>query len=146
MNLVDTNVLVYALAEDAPHHRRSRAWLTDALSGTETVLLPWTSLIGFVRIVSNPRINDAPVTAEMALRLVDDWLALSHVLAPEPDSRHAHRMREMLAAAGGAGGNLVNDAHLAALAVQHGATVVTFDHDFGRFPGVRWEMPPAIEG
>jgi toxin-antitoxin system PIN domain toxin len=143
VKLVDTNVLVYAVAEDSPHHDRARRWLTDALNGVETVLVPWVSLIGFVRIVSNPRINATPLPADQALGIVDAWLARENVITPEPDRRHASRMREFLEAAGSAGGNLVNDAHLAALALQCGATVVTFDNDFGRFPGVTWEMPSA---
>lgn len=141
MKLVDTNVLVYAVAQDAPHHERSRAWLVASLNGAETVLLPWLSLIGFVRIVTNPRINGSPLSIDRALGIVASWLTLPPVITPEPDLRHPQRLLELLSAAGGSGGNLVNDAHLAALAVQHGATVVTFDNDFGRFPGVRWESP-----
>ena len=143
MKLVDTNVLVYAVSRGVVHHDRSRAWLDAALSGVETVLLPWTALIGFVRIVTHPRVNRHPLASSTALSLVEEWLSLPHVLAPTPDERHTRRMGELLAATGASGGNLVNDAHLAALAVQYGATVVTFDSDFGRFAGVRWEMPAA---
>lgn len=144
MRLVDANVLVYAVNQGVPHHERSRVWLDAALSGAETILLPWISLIGFIRIVTHPRINRNPLSAATALSLVDQWLTLPQVAAPEPDARHAARMSELLASVGAAGGNLVNGAHLAALALQHGATVVTFDSDFARFPGVRWEAPPAV--
>jgi uncharacterized protein len=140
VKLVDTNVLVYALTPSDVHHESSRAWLGAAFSGRETVLLPWVSLVGFLRIVTHPRLYANPLRAEVALALVEDWLSLPHVVAPEPDDRHVARMAGALAATG-RGGNLVNDAHLAALAIQYGAEVVTFDSDFGRFPGVRWITP-----
>lgn len=113
------------------------------MASRATVLLPWVSLVGFVRITTHPRIHPHPLSPEAALTLVDEWLAHPQVITPEPDPRHTTRMRELLEAAGSTGGNLVNDAHLAALALQYGATVVTFDNDFGRFPGVKWEMPGA---
>ncbi|UUT34452.1 TA system VapC family ribonuclease toxin [Microbacterium elymi] len=141
MKLVDTNVLVYAVVSDAPHHARSKEWLERAFGGVDTVLLPWVSLIGFIRIVSNPRIHESPVAVDEALRVVDEWLERAVSVAPVPDARHPHRMRELLTPIAASGGNIVNDAHLAALAVQYGATVVTFDSDFGRFPGVKWEQP-----
>lgn len=141
MKLVDTNVLVYAVDSDSPRHEESHAWLQRALNEPETILLPWLSLIGFIRIASNPRLHRFPLAGREAVQLVEGWLSRPNVLAPEPDARHLRRVQELLVAAGGVGGNLVNDAHLAALALQHEATVVTFDNDFSRFPGVRWESP-----
>ena len=141
MKLVDANILIYAVDRLSEQHPRSARWLAEALSSSETVLLPWVSLLAFVRITTHPRATRAPMEFDVALALVDDWLIRPNTVAPEPDARHAQRMTELLVGAGGRGGNLVTDAHLAALALQWGATVVTFDSDFGRFPGVRWESP-----
>lgn len=142
MYLVDANVLLYAVNTDAVHHERARDWLEDALSGEATVLLPWVSLLAFLRLSTHARVHARPLPTDDALEILDGWLASPVVVTPEPDSRHGLRLRELLDATG-AGGNLVNDAHLAALALQWRATVVTFDNDFGRFPGVTWESPRA---
>lgn len=140
MKLIDANVLLYAVDEGAEHHSVAKAWLDRALSGNETVLLPWVSLLAFLRLSTHPSVYEHPLTTTQALDVVDAWIGAAPAIAPEPDSQHAGRMRQLLAATG-RGGNLVNDAHLAAIAVQHGAVVVTFDSDFGRFPGVAWETP-----
>jgi toxin-antitoxin system PIN domain toxin len=142
MKLVDANVLLYAVDQGAEHHRVAKAWLDAALAGRETVLLPWVSLLAFVRLVTHPSVYEHPLRIEQVLEVVDRWLSAPPVAAPEPDARHATRLRELLETTG-RGGNLVNDAHLAALAMQHRASVVTFDSDFGRFPGVEWEQPSA---
>ncbi len=141
MKLIDANVLLYAVDGDAPHHAAAKEWLDTALAGTETLLLPWISLLAFVRLSTHPRVYEHPLTPDQAWGVVDGWLDAPHVITPEPDGQHTRRIAELLRGAGGHGGNLVNDAHLAALAVQHGATMVTFDSDFGRFPEVRWETP-----
>lgn len=140
MRLVDANVLIYAVDSTARHHAVSKRWLDRALNGSETVLMPWVSTLAFVRIATSPRLLPAPLTSQQALQIVHTWLARPNVVAPEPDAQHTHRLSELLDAVG-VGGNLVNDAHLAALALQWGATVVTFDSDFGRFPSVTWESP-----
>lgn len=142
MKLVDANVLLYAVDEGAEHHSAAKAWLDRALSSNETVLLPWVSLLAFLRLSTHPSVYEHPLTSGQALDVVDAWIESAPAITPEPDSRHATRMRELLAATG-RGGNLVNDAHLAAIALQHGAAVVTFDSDFGRFPGISWEAPTA---
>ena len=140
MKLVDANVLLYAVDRGAEHHRVAKAWLDAAIGGPETVLMPWVSLLAFVRLVTHPSVYEHPLLVAQALNVVDGWLAAPAVIAPEPDARHSTRLRELLDATG-RGGNLVNDAHLAALALQHRASVITFDSDFGRFPGVTWERP-----
>lgn len=142
MKLVDANVLLYAVDTSAPHHAEARPWLDDALSGTETVVLPWLCLLAFLRIATHPGIYPHPLAPEQAVGVVSAWTARPNVVAGAPGPRHAELLGRMLAATG-VGGNLVNDAHVAALAVEHGATVVTFDGDFARFPGVRWELPAA---
>jgi len=140
VKIVDTNVLVYAVAQRAPHHRESRAWLDHALGGAFPVGLSWGALLGFIRIATHPRVYDPPLSPEQAMDVVDGWLGArsAHLLQPGPF--HASFLRELLAAAGTAG-NLTADAHLAALALEHKATIVTFDTDFSRFPGVKWERP-----
>ena len=140
MKLVDANVLLYAVDTSAPHHAEARNWLDEALSSAETVILPWLCVVAFLRISTHPGIYPHPLTAEQAIRVVSGWTHRPNVVPGTPTSQHAELLGEMLAATG-VGGNLVNDAHIAALAIEHGATIVTFDGDFGRFPGVRWEAP-----
>jgi toxin-antitoxin system PIN domain toxin len=140
VKLVDANVLLYAVDRGSTHHALARDWLDRALNGPETILLPWVSLLAFVRLSTHPGIYERPLAVDQALDTVALWLAQPVTVAPEPDARHITHLRDLLAETG-RGGNLVNDAHLAALALQHRATVVTFDNDFGRFPGVRWERP-----
>ncbi|TYL45778.1 type II toxin-antitoxin system VapC family toxin [Nocardioides sp. BGMRC 2183] len=138
MRLVDTNVLLYAVDRRSEHHRASRRWLERSLSGDATVCFSWLALLGFVRIVTNDRIAATPLTTTEALDVVDAWLGARSARIVHPGSRHPALLRDLLKSRTG---NLVNDAHLAALALEHKAVVVTFDSDFGRFPGVRWERP-----
>lgn len=140
MNLVDANVLLYAVDLSAKDHAVAKAWLDRALSGHETVLMPWICLLAFLRISTHPGIYPDPVRTEQALDLVAEWRARRNVVVPAPGRDHLATLRDMLVATG-TGGNLVNDAHLAAMALEHDATVVTFDNDFARFPGVRWRHP-----
>ncbi|MGL5928559.1 MAG: TA system VapC family ribonuclease toxin [Dermatophilaceae bacterium] len=140
MKVVDANVLLYAVDGSATHHAASHAWLDDALAGVEAVGLPWASLVAFVRVSTHSSIQAHPLTADQATDIVDAWLGQPAAVVLQPDGRHFRRLRDLLPSTG-AGGNLVNDTHLAALALQHRATVVTFDDDFDRFPGVRWERP-----
>ena len=140
MKLIDLNLLLYAVDRGSPKHRAARAWLEATLSGTETVALPWAVLIGFVRLSTKPAIFAKPLSAEDALDIVDGWLAQSVVTIVAPGSRHSDVLRELLADLGTAG-NLVSDAHLAALAIEHGAELCSCDSDFSRFPGLRWVDP-----
>ena len=140
MKLVDVNVLVYARDESSPHHRAAKHWLDQALSGGTPVGFSWLVLVGFVRLVTHPRVMTEPLSAEEAMDTVDHWLGARSAHVLHPGSAHPELMREALRA-GGSAGNLVNDAHLAALAMEHRATVVSFDGDFDRFPGVRREQP-----
>jgi len=140
VKLVDANVLVYAVDRGAAHHTVARDSLDSALNDSETIILPWVSLLAFMRLITNPRLFDQPLDIAQAMEVVELWLDQAVTVAPEPDARHSARLRVLLGATG-RGGNLVNDAHLAALALQYRATVITFDNDFGRFPGVAWERP-----
>ncbi|HQR25477.1 MAG TPA: type II toxin-antitoxin system VapC family toxin [Nocardioides sp.] len=140
MKIVDANVLLYAVNEDTPPHDACRTWLQQALTGTEAVGLPWTSLLAFVRISTNPRVFAHPLTAAEASDLVLAWLSQPAAVTVDPTPRHAALLADLLRQAGTAG-NLTNDAHLAALALEHNADVVTMDRDLARFQ-VRVVVPP----
>lgn len=140
MKLVDTNVLVYARDSGSAHHRVAKRWLDQALSGSTPVGFSWLVLVGFVRLTTHPRVMAAPLTPDDAMDTVDRWLGARSAHVLHPGATHNALLREMLRAAGTAG-NLTNDAHLAALAEEYKATVVSFDSDFDEFPGVRWEKP-----
>lgn len=142
MKLPDLNLLLYAFDTEADPHERARAWLEETLSGTEGVGFAWTVLLGFARISTNPRIYENPLAIEDAIDAIDGWLAQPVATMVLPTSRHATILRELLGPLG-AGGNLVSDAHLAALAIEHGAEVCSRDNDFARFSGVRWVDPLA---
>lgn len=140
MKLVDTNVLVYAVNASVVHHHVAKRWLDAALSGGAPVGFAWVALVGFVRLVTNPSIFPEPISTDAAMDQVEAWLGASPAAILQPGPRHASLMREMLRDID-RGGNPTNDAHLAALAREHRAVVVTFDSDFERFPGVRSERP-----
>jgi toxin-antitoxin system PIN domain toxin len=142
VRLVDANVLIYAVNAASAHHEPSRAWLDEAVGGREPVGFAWTVLLAFLRLSTHPSVFARPLTPDEATGIVRAWLAQPAAVIVEPTARHADVLAGLLAEAGTAG-NLVNDAHLAALAIEHAATVTTFDADFGRFPGVRWERPGA---
>ena len=140
MKLVDANVLLYAVNVDADRHEPSRRWLDAALSGQDSVAFAWVALLAFVRLVTKEGLFPSPLTLSEAMDRVDAWLAATPAVVVEPTSDHPRVVRGLLADVG-VGGNLVNDAHLAALAVEHRCVVVSFDHDFDRFDGVRREAP-----
>lgn len=141
MKLPDANVLLYAVNVDAEHHERSRRWLDDALSGDETVGFAWIVVLAFVRLTTKIGLFDSPLTVDEAFDRVDAWLGAGPAVVVQPGPDHARQVRGLLGAVG-VGGNLVNDAHLAALAVEHRAAVVSFDTDFDRFAGVERLVPP----
>jgi uncharacterized protein len=139
VNLVDANVLLYAVNEDSRHQQAARAWLDGALAGGSTVAWTWPVLLAFVRIATRPGIFARPLEVSTAMDVVRGWLAGPSSVVVEPTSQHLEILATKLADTG-TGGNLVSDAHLAALAIEHRATVVTFDRDFDRF-GVRTHRP-----
>ena len=140
MKLPDVNLLIYAADETTIQHRQALEWVEDTLSGTETVAFAWPVLTGFVRVITNPRALRHPWNAEQALEVVDGWLAQPPVTVVHPSERHLAVLRDLLVPLGTAG-NLTSDAHLAALAIEHGATLCSCDVDFSRFPGLRWVDP-----
>jgi toxin-antitoxin system PIN domain toxin len=140
--LVDANILVYAQINSLSQHEATRAWLDRQLNGTARVGLPWSCVLAYLRISTNPRIFGRPVPIVDAWRQVLDWLALDVVWIPQPTERHTEFLGQLLALPG-VSGNLVQDAHLAALAMEHGLMLCSADGDFARFPGLRWLNPLA---
>jgi toxin-antitoxin system PIN domain toxin len=138
--VVDANVLLYSVDEGSPHHAVAATWLKAALSGQETVGLAWVVMIAFLRVSTHALLFDRPLPIDQATDAVAGWLAWRTVAVLEPGPRHLTKVRGLLAEVGTAG-NLVNDAHLAALALEHDAEVVSFDRDFERFEGLRWRLP-----
>jgi uncharacterized protein len=142
VRVVDANLLLYAVDDSSPHHAAAKRWLERQLSGAETFAFAWTVLLAFVRLTTNPRVFDTPLTGEEALDLVDSWLEQPNTTVIHPTDRHSRLLRELLAPLGTAA-NLVADAHLAALSIEHGAELCSADRDFERFPRVRWLNPLA---
>jgi len=142
MKLLDVNLLLYAVDESSPRHAQARPWVEEVLSGPETVALPWAVLLAFVRLSTRASIFAAPLDVGEALDLVDSWLEQPCTTVVHPTDRHSVVLRELLGPLGTAG-NLTSDAHLAALAVEHGAELCSCDADFARFRGVRWTDPLA---
>lgn len=140
MVIVDANVLLYAVDRASAHHDRSRTWLDTTLAGNEAVAFAWIALLAFIRIATNPSILTNPMSVDDAMAQVEAWLAAPAGVIAEPTSRHAAVLRGLLRESGSAG-NLTSDAHLAALAIEHGADVASFDRDFARFSGVRHRLP-----
>ena len=140
MKVVDVNVLLYAINQQAPEHQRIRRWLESALNGDESVGFPWLVLAGFLRLSTNPRIFPEPLRVNEALSQVSAWLGARTVTTVSEKPNHWAVLRNLLNETGTAG-NLTTDAHLAALAITHNATVVSCDNDFSRFQPLRWENP-----
>ena len=142
MIVVDANVLVYAVDRDSPRHRTAKLWLEAALSGSETVGFSWIVLLAFLRLTTQSRLFRNPLTMEQAFDVVFSWLDQPSATVVHPGPRHAELLRSLLPAGSG---NLVNDAHLAALALEHGATLCSADTDFGLFRGLKWVNPFAAK-
>ena len=140
MIVPDVNLLVYAHNEADPKHSAAVAWWESLLNGTEQIGLPWAVTAGFVRVITNRVSVSNPTTPEQAMDVVEEWFRNPLVRSINPGSRHLTLFRQALTAAG-VGGNLVPDAHIAALAMEYQAEVHSADSDFGRFPGLRWRNP-----
>ena len=143
MILVNVNILLYASNTDTDQHTAAREWLAAQLNGSTPVGLPWASLLGFLRVATHPRAFRTPLTMGMAWQQVSDWLAAEAVWTPGPTERHAAALAQLLALPG-IYGDLVPDAHLAALAIEHGLTLCSTDGDFARFSGLQWRNPLVL--
>ena len=140
MRIVDANVLLYAVNVDAPLHNPAREWMDSSLNGLEPVGFAWVVLLAFLRLSTRPGLSPRPLELENAAGVVETWLAAPPAVVVHPTPRHLTVLHGLLGVVGTAG-NLVNDAHLAALALEHGGEVVSFDRDFLRFQGLRWRSP-----
>lgn len=134
MILLDANLLIYAIDADSPHHARARRWLEKVLSSDVRVGLPWIVVLAFVRIATRAGILRHPLAVKKAVGFIEDWLGQPYVSFVGPEN---------LLVAGGATGNLTSDAHLAALAIEHGCEIASTDHDFRRFTGITLINPLA---
>ena len=140
MILVDANLLLYAYHPRADQHEKSRAWLEAVLSGPELVRFAWLTLWAFLRIATNPRVFDRPLSTSEAEAAISSWLAQPAAGILEPGERHWDILCGLVRD-GQTAGALVMDAVLAAIAIEHGATVCTTDRDFSRFSGLKWTNP-----
>ncbi len=142
MILVDANILLYAEDSLQSRHHQARAWWDGQLSGTGVVCLCWTVLSAFIRIGTNPRVFEHPLSLEQALARVQSWLDQPCTRVIRPTDRHWTVFKQVLTD-GQAVANLVTDAHLAALAIEHGCELASTDSDFARFPKLKWRNPLA---
>ena len=140
MKIVDVNVLLYVVNERATHHRALLNWWESAVNGDESIGLPWLVLLGFLRISTNPKIFPHPLDPATAINKITTWRSLASTYLVREKDEHWDILRTLLDETGTAG-NLTTDAHLAALAISHGAILVSCDRDFSRFRGLRWENP-----
>jgi toxin-antitoxin system PIN domain toxin len=138
--LIDANLLVYACHEQSAQHASSRRWLEAQLSGNQPVRFAWLTLWAFLRITTNPRIFTRPLSPDEAAAMVSAWLEQPNVAVLEPGERHWSILQETIRS-GQATGPLMMDAVLAALAIEHGATLCTTDRDFARFAKLEWLNP-----
>lgn len=145
MLLVDVNVLLYAIDSSSAMHQPSRSWLTEALNQPGSVGFTWLVVVGFVRLATSARVWPNPLSTSDAVDEAERWITAPGSTLLEPTSRHLAVLRGLLDHAG-AGANLTNDAHLAAIAIEHGIDVCNFDTDFDRFVGLRRVEPGAGEG
>lgn len=140
MILVDLNLLIYSVNADSPHHEKSRAWWEKKLGQSSPVYLAWITIIGFIRLTTQPRILPSPLSAVQSQEIVDLWLRHPSNRLSEPRERHWPILKNLLTISGTSGRG-VTDAHLAALAVEHDLELCSSDQDFARYPGLRWTNP-----
>jgi uncharacterized protein len=137
--LVDANLVVYAHAEDSPHNAAALAWFEEVMRSPDRVAFPWPTLLGFIRLMGNRTVMRNPMPLAEAWARVEAWMSRPQSWIPVPTERHQQILADLLD--GETRPDIVNDAHLAALAIEHGLTVCSTDRDFSRFPSIRWENP-----
>ncbi len=133
-------MLIYASHEFMPEHKLAKAWLEEVLNSQNRVAIPWSNLLAFIRISSNPRIFDRPLSTKEAVEQVKTWYSLENVWVPQPGKNYFEILTELLLQSN-ASGNLVSDAHLAALSIEHGLTLYSTDSDFAKFKVLKWVNP-----
>lgn len=145
MRIVDANVLLYAVNSSSDHHDACRRWLDGALSGRDVVGLAWVPMLAFARLATKHGLFPSPMSPDDAMAQITAWCSAPGATTVNPTARHADLLSGLLSTVG-AGGNLVNDAHLAALALEHRARIVSYDNDFDRFEGVQRDVPESLLG
>lgn len=140
MIVPDVNLLLYAYRREMPDHETAWQWWTDLLDGDEQVGIPWSVVIAFLRLMTNRHAMVLAITIDEAIQCVADWFRHSHVEPISPVDDHMSNIAALLRSVQ-TGGNIVPDAHIAALALEYNAEVHSNDSDFGRFSGVRWHNP-----
>ncbi|MGA2326801.1 MAG: type II toxin-antitoxin system VapC family toxin [Bryobacteraceae bacterium] len=140
MLIPDINILVHAYNSDSPRHAPARGWWEGTLRQPRPVGMPWATALGFIRIMTHRGILENPMHVKDAIRRVRLWLEHPRIQILTPGERHAEILFRLLTHLGTAG-NLTTDAHLAALAIEYQAELVSTDADFARFPGLRWFNP-----
>jgi toxin-antitoxin system PIN domain toxin len=139
----DVNVLVYAYNKDAKQHAAAREWWERTLAQAQPVGLPWVTILGFIRISTQRRIIERPMFPRDAIERVRSWLEVPNVEIISPGEDHGDILFRLIEEVGTAG-DLTTDAHLAALAIEHSAELVSTDTDFARFRGLRWFNPTSL--
>ena len=140
MILIDANLLIYAYDDNAKSHDAARRWLEARLQEDDLIGIPWATILAFLRIATNARLFEQPLSIEEGIQIVDEWISWPGVVALEPGERYWQILRGILPASQARGPNVM-DAHLAALAIENGATLCTADRGFARFPGLKVEYP-----
>jgi uncharacterized protein len=138
--LVDANILLFAVDRASRFHEAAAKWLTLRLRGPRRVGFPWQTLGAFLRISTHPRASERPLTPDQAWSFVEEWLSAGPAWIPQPTERHSEVLGSLITSYQ-LRGNLISDAQIAALAVEHGLTVCSADTDFARFAEIRWENP-----
>jgi toxin-antitoxin system PIN domain toxin len=142
VKVVDLNLLIYATNSDAPDHQAARDWWEGIIAGEESVGLAWVVLLGYLRLTTRSGLLPRPLSIAAATGAIDEWLQQPVTVLISPGDRHWSILKSLLDPIGAAG-NLTTDAHLAALAIEHGATLCSSDRDFARFKGLKHENPLA---
>lgn len=145
MIIPDVNMLLFGHFEDDERYSAARPWWDDLLDGSEAIGLPWAVVMGFIRISTNPAIRSTAKSTAEAMEIVNEWLHHAHVEVVEPGPDHMETLERILVSIG-RGGNIVSDAHIAAMAIENDAVVHSHDDDFGHVPGLRWQNPLASDG
>jgi len=140
--VLDVNILLYAYDSTSSHHVKARAWIEQTFSGGVLVGLPWNTILAFLRIVTNTRLQGRRFTVEEAIQIVQSWIEQPNVRLLGPGEGHWSMLSQILMA-GQVRGPLVPDAEIAALTLECGGVLHTTDRDFARFPGLRWTNPLA---
>jgi uncharacterized protein len=140
--LLDANVLLYSIDRSSAHHGPCADWVRSAFAGPRRIAMPWQTIGAFLRIATHPRVFSRPLSSKEAWSHVDMWLTAPNCWIPEATERTARILGELINQLD-VRGNVVTDAQLAALAIEHGVPVVSVDSDFARFSDIRWVNPLA---